>query len=62
MIKIMLVIYAITTQGPVAQPIAEFKHKDLQVCKDVGALVVRELYATGKYEKITFDCKPFTTL
>lgn len=62
MIKVMLIVYAITAQGPVAQPIAEFKHKDMQVCKDVGALVVRELYATGRYENVAFECREFTTV
>jgi hypothetical protein len=43
MIKIVLVVFAMTAQGPVAREVAEFTNANRQYCEDVGTLVVRNL-------------------
>lgn len=62
MIKIVLIVYALTAQGPAAQEVAEFKHKDAVLCEQIGTLVVKELEATGRYLQVTHRCKPFTNI
>lgn len=43
MIKIVLVVFAMTAQGPMAMEVAEFKNTNKQYCEDVGTLIVKNL-------------------
>lgn len=62
MIKIILVIYTLSANGPAATDIAEFRAKDLQNCKAVGELIVQNLEASGEFASVTYRCRPFTNV
>lgn len=47
MIKFVLVVLAVTPQGPTVQEIAQFTRTNQQYCEDVGKLVVRNLEQRG---------------
>ena len=60
MIKILLVIYTLSANGPATTEIAEFRSKDLHNCKAVGELIVQNLEASGEFASVTYRCRPFT--
>ena len=60
MIKVLLVIYTLSANGPAATEIAEFRSKDLHNCKAVGELIVQNLEASGEFASVTGRCRPFS--
>ena len=62
MIKFVLVIYALTANGPVAKPVAEFTRANKQYCEDVGALVVENLKTNDTVRAVTYRCVEITKI
>ena len=60
MIKILLVIYTLSANGPATTEIAEFRSKDLHNCKAVGELIVQNREASGEFAPVTYRCRPLT--
>ena len=60
MIKFVLVIYAVTAQGTIYEPIAEFTKTNRQYCEDVGVLVVNNLAQQPNIKAATYRCVEVT--
>lgn len=60
MIKIVLVIYAITAQGYASETVGQFKNTNMQYCRDVGTQLVQRLEQRKDIKKATFRCIEIT--
>lgn len=60
MIKIILVLYALTDTGAVAAQAAEFEAGQLQQCHDVGRQAVALIEAKGRFKAVTYRCQDVT--
>lgn len=60
MIKIILVLYALTDTGATTAQVAEFEGGQLKKCHAVGEQAVALIEAQGRFKAVTYRCQGVT--